>query len=169
MSNYITFGMNTLGLILISELFVMLMIGNILVKVRPLQSIFHTKPNYRKNGLDETKMSLKEVSMPNHLVMKALNLYTAERGVVRDKSNNAIAARNFSIGKMNGLAMRKEYLDQYLSDNNLALVFYSLGEKYIIHKGTYQSIGQRYDLSGAYCYHDNSFDEIQPMHISNTL
>lgn len=120
-------------------------------------------------GLDETKMSLKEVSMPNHLVMKALNLYTAERGVVRDKSNNAIAARNFSIGKMNGLAMRKEYLDQYLSDNNLALVFYSLGEKYIIQKGTYQSMGQRYDLSGAYCYHDNSFDEIQPMYISNTL
>lgn len=120
-------------------------------------------------GLDETKMSLKEVSMPNHLVMKALNLYTAERGVVRDKSNNAIAARNFSIGKMNGLAMRKEYLDQYLSDNNLALVFYSLGEKYIIQKGTYQSMGQRYDLSGAYCYHDNSFDVIQPMHISNTL
>lgn len=93
------------------------MIGYILVKVRPLQSIFHTKPNYRKNGL----------------------------------------------------AMRKEYLDQYLSDNNLALVFYSLGEKYIIQKGTYQSMGQRYDLSGAYCYHDNSFDEIQPMHISNTL
>ncbi|MGN9063336.1 trypsin-like peptidase domain-containing protein [Segatella copri] len=120
-------------------------------------------------GLDETKMSLKEVSMPNHLVMKALNLYTAERGVVRDKSNNAIAARNFSIGIMNGLAMRKEYLDQYLSDNNLALVFYSLGEKYIIQKGTYQSIGHRYDLSGAYCYHNHSFDEIQPMHISNTL
>lgn len=120
-------------------------------------------------GLDETKMSLKEVSMPNHLVMKALNLYTAERGVVRDKSNNAIAARNFSIGKMKGLAMRKEYLDQYLSDNNLALVFYSLGEKYIIQKGTYQSIGQRYDLSGAYCYHDKSFEEIQPMYISNTL
>lgn len=101
--------------------------------------------------------------------MKALNLYTVERGVVRDKSNNAIAARNFSIGKMNGLTMRKEYLDQYLSDNNLALVFYSLGEKYFIQKGTYQSMGQRYDLSGAYCYHDNSFDEIQPMHISNTL
>lgn len=120
-------------------------------------------------GLDETEMYLKEASMPNHFVMKALNLYTAERGVVRDKSNNAIAARNFSIGKMNGLAMRKEYLDQYLSDNNLALVFYSLGEKYIIQKGTYQSIGQRYDLSGAYCYHDKSFEEIQPMHISNTL
>lgn len=120
-------------------------------------------------GLDETEMYLKEVSMPNHLVMEALNLYTAERGVIRAKSDNTIVARNFSIGKMNGLAMRKEYLDQYLSDNNLVLVFYSLGEKYIIQKGTYQSMGQRYDLSGAYCYHDNSFDEIQPMHISNTL
>lgn len=120
-------------------------------------------------GLDETEMYLKEVSMPNHLVMEALNLYTAERGVIRAKSDNTIVARNFSIGKMNGLVMRKEYLDQYLSDNNLALVFYSLGEKYIIQKGTYQSMGQRYDLSGAYCYHDNSFDEIQPMHISNAL
>lgn len=120
-------------------------------------------------GLDETEMYLKEASMPNHFVMEALNLYTAERGVIRAKSDNTIVARNFSIGKMNGLAMRKEYLDQYLSDNNLALVFYSLGEKYIIQKGTYQSIGQRYDLSGAYCYHDKSFEEIQPMHISNTL
>ena len=120
-------------------------------------------------GLDETKMSLKEVSMPNHLVMKALNLYTVERGVVRDKSNNAIAARNFSIGKMNGLAMRKEYLDQYLSDNNLALVFYSLGEKYIIKKGTYKNIGTRFELSGAYNYHNGKFEEIQPMHISNTI
>lgn len=120
-------------------------------------------------GLDESEMYLKEVSMPNHFVMEALNLYTAERGVIRAKSDNTIVARNFSIGKMNGLAMRKEYLDQYLSDNNLALVFYSLGEKYIIQKGTYQSIGQRYDLSGAYCYHDKSFEEIQPMHISNTL
>ena len=117
-------------------------------------------------GLDETEMYLKEVSMPNHHVMEALNLYTAERGVIRVKSDNTIVARNFSIGKMNGLVMRKEYLDQYLSDNNFALVFYSLGEKYIIQKGTYQSMGQRYDLSGAYCYHDNSFDEIQPMHIS---
>lgn len=106
-------------------------------------------------GLDETEMYLKEVSMPNHFVMEALNLYTAERGVIRAKSDNTIVARNFSIGKMNGLAIRKEYLDQYLSDNNLALVFYSLGEKYIIQKGTYQSIGQRYDLSGAYCYHDS--------------
>lgn len=54
--------------------------------------------------------------MPNHLVMEALNLYTAERGVVRDKNTNAIVARNFSVGRMNGLAMRKDYLDKYLSE-----------------------------------------------------
>ena len=107
--------------------------------------------------------------MPNHLVMETLNLYTAERGVVRDKNDHAIVARNFSIGKMNGLAMRKDYLDKYLSENNLALVFYSLGEKYITQKGTYQSIGHRYDLSGAYCYHDGNVEEIQAMHISDTL
>ena len=120
-------------------------------------------------GLDETEMYLKEVSMPNHLVMEALNLYTAERGVVRDKNENAIVARNFSIGRMNGLAMRKDYLDKYLSENNLALVFYSLGEKYVTQKGTYQSIGHRYDLSGAYCYSNGKFDEIQAMHICYTL
>lgn len=116
-------------------------------------------------GLDETEMYLKEVSMPNHLVMEALNLYTAERGVIRAKNDNTIVARNFSIGRMNGLAMRREYLDQYLSENNLVLVFYSLGEKCITQNETYQSIGQRHDLSGAYCYHDGSFEVIQPMHI----
>lgn len=120
-------------------------------------------------GLDETEMYLKEVSMPNHLVMKALNLYTAERGVVRDKKDKTIVSRNFSIGKMNGLAIRKDYLDKYLSDNHLALAIYSLGEKYITKKETYQSVGHRYDLSGAYCYHNKMFEEIQPMHISNTL
>lgn len=117
-------------------------------------------------GLDETEMYLKEVSMPNHLVMEALSLYTAERGVVRDKNTNAIVARNFSVGRMNGLAMRKDYLDKYLSENNLALVFYSLGEKYVTQKGTYHSIGHRYDLSGAYCYENGKIEEIQEMHIS---
>lgn len=120
-------------------------------------------------GLDENEMYLKEACMPNHLVMEALNLYTAERGVVRDKNDNAIVARNFSIGNMYGLAMRKNYLDKYLSEKKLALVFYSLGEKYITKKGTYQNIGTGFELSGAYNYHNGKFEEIQPMHISNTL
>lgn len=120
-------------------------------------------------GLDENEMYLKEACMPNHLVMKALNLYTAERGVVRDKNDNAIVARNFSIGNMYGLAMRKNYLDKYILEKKLALVFYSLGEKYITKKGTYQKIGNRFELSGAYNYHNGKFEEIQPMYISNTI
>lgn len=51
----------------------------------------------------------------------------------------------------------------------MTLVFYSLGEKYITKKGTYQNIVDRFELSGAYNYHNGKFEEIQPMHISNTL
>lgn len=101
--------------------------------------------------------------------MGALNLYTAGRGVVRDKNDNSIVVRNFSIGNMYGLAMRKDYLDKYLSENKLALVFYSLGEKYITKKGTYQNIVDRFELSEAYNHHNGKFEEIQPVHISNTL
>lgn len=120
-------------------------------------------------GLDENEMYLKEACMPNHLVMEALNLYTAERGVVRDKNDNAIVAKNFSIGKMNGLAIKKEYLDKYLSENEMTLVFYSLGEKYVRGKDNYQTLGKRHDLSGAYFYENGLIKEIQAMHISNTL
>ena len=70
---------------------------------------------------------------------------------------------------MNGLAMREDYLNKYLSDNQLSLVFYSLGEKYVNIKGNYQIIGPRYDLSGAYCYENGLIAEIQPMHISKIL
>lgn len=120
-------------------------------------------------GLKEDEVYLKEASMPNHKVMNALNLYTAERGVIRNKDNNTAVARNFSIGKMNGLAIRKDYLEKYLENERLSLVFYSLGEKYIIPEKGYQSIGERHELSGAYYYDNGKIVEIQPMHISNTI
>lgn len=120
-------------------------------------------------GMDENEVNLKEVSMPNYRMMKALGLYTAERGVVREITTKSVVSTNFAIGKMNGLAMREDYLNKYLSDNQLSLVFYSLGEKYVNIKGNYQIIGPRHDLSGAYCYENGLITEIQPMHISNTL
>ena len=120
-------------------------------------------------GFKDDEIFLREASMPNHKVMNALNLYTAERGVTRDKCNKTVVARNFSIGKMNGLAMRKDFLERYLENEHLALVFYSLGEKYIIPKKGYQSIGERHDLSGAYYLEKGKIVEIQPMHISNTI
>ena len=120
-------------------------------------------------GLDGNEINLKEASMPNHQVMEALNLYTAERGVIRDKENHTVVARNFAIGKMNGLAIRKKYLDKYLSENQMSLVFYSLGEKYVRGKDSYQTIGKRHDLSGAYYYDNGQIKEIQAMHISETF
>lgn len=118
-------------------------------------------------GLNEDRVYLKKACMPNHLVMERLNLYTAERGVVRDKKNDVVVSRNFTVGKMNGLAIRSDYLEKYLNDNNLSLVFYSLGEKYVRLRGSYEVIGERYELSGAYCYVNGEIKEIQPMHISN--
>lgn len=120
-------------------------------------------------GLDENIVNLREVSMPNHQIMESLDLYTAERGVVRDKKNHSVVARNFAIGKMNGLAIRKEYLDKYLAKNHMSLIFYSLGEKYVRGKDNYQMLGKCHDLSGAYYYEDGQIKEIQAMHISNTL
>lgn len=120
-------------------------------------------------GLDENEISLREASMPEHRVMNSLNLYTAERGVVRDKADNTIVTRNFAIGKMNGLVMRKEYLEKYLSENDMTLVFYSLGEKYVRGRDSYLNIGNRHDLSGAFYYVNGGIKDIQPMHISNTL
>ena len=120
-------------------------------------------------GLDENNVNLREASMPNHQVMEALELYTAERGVIKDKTTHTVVARNFAIGKMNGLAIRKEYLDKYLSENEITLVFYSLGEKYVRGKDNYQTLGKRHDLSGAYSYENGQIKEIQAMHISNTL
>lgn len=120
-------------------------------------------------GLKDDEIFLREASMPNHKVMNALNLYTAERGVTRDKCNKTVVARNFSIGKMNGLAIRQDSLEKYLENEHLSLVFYSLGEKYIIPKKGYQSIGERHDLSGAYYLENGKIVDIQPMHISNTI
>lgn len=120
-------------------------------------------------GLDGNEINLKEASMPNHQVMEALDLYTAERGVVRDKKDHSVVARNFAIGKMNGLAIRKEYLERYLSESQMSLVFYSLGEKYVRGKDNYQTLGKRHDLSGAYYYENGQIKEIQAMHISDTL
>ena len=120
-------------------------------------------------GLKEDDIFLKEASMPNHNVMNVLNLYTAERGVTRDKYDNTAVSRNFLIGKMKGLAMRQDYLEKYLENEHLSLVFYSLGEKYVTPKNEYQSIGDRHDLSGAYYYENGRIVDIQPMHISNTI
>lgn len=136
---------------------------------------FHLELSYEAQlqedwtGLNEDNANLKEVSMPNHYMMEQLNLFTAERGVVKSKSDYSVVARNFAIGVMNGLTIKKEYLERYLDSNNYTLVFYSFGEKYVRGKDNYQRIGNEYDLSGAYYYGKGAIREIQAMHISGSI
>lgn len=120
-------------------------------------------------GLDESKSLLREACMPNHHIMEHLKLYTAERGVVKACSNDDIVSVNFQVERLRGLAIRKEYLLKYLNDFDYALVYYSLGEKTLRKKNSYQNLGKSYDLSGAYSYEDGNIMEIQPMHISDTF
>lgn len=120
-------------------------------------------------GLDSPNDWLHEVCMPNHHIMEYLKLYTAERGVVRDISTNEIVSVNTRIGSLRGLAMRKNYLLKYLTDFGYALVYYSLGEKLVRMKNSYQNLGKIYDLSGSYSYEDGHIMEIQHMHISQTF
>lgn len=120
-------------------------------------------------GIDEPNVQLHYVCMPNHHIMEYLKLYTAERGVVRDISTSKIVSVNIQIGSLRGLAIQKEYLLKYLTNFGYALVYYSLGEKLVRMKNSYQNLGKSYDLSGSYLYEDGHIVEIQPMRISETL
>ena len=101
--------------------------------------------------------------------MNFLKLYTAERGVVREISTNEIVSINIQIGSLRGLAMRKECLLKYLTNYGYVLVYYSLGEKLVRMKNSYQNLGKKYDLSGSFLFEDGYIKEIKPMHISQTF
>lgn len=122
-----------------------------------------------KFGLDESKAMLGEVYMPNHHIMEHLKLYTAERGVIRACSNNEIVSINFRVEKLRGLAIRKDYLEKYLTDLGYCLVYYSSGEKSLRMKNSYQTLGRIHELSGAYSYENGRIEAIQPMRISDTF
>lgn len=122
-----------------------------------------------KFGLNESNAMLGEVYMPNHHIMEHLNLYTAERGVIRASSSNEIVAINFRIEKLRGLAIRKDYLEKFLNDFGYRLIYYSLGEKSVRMKKGYQTLGRIHKLSGASSYENGYIETIQPMHVSDTF
>lgn len=118
-------------------------------------------------GLRDINGWFPEVFMPNHHIMECLQLYTAERGVVREISTKKIVSVNIRRGSLKGLAIRKEYLLRYLSLSNYALVYYSLGEKQVRQEMSYQpSLPYFYYLSGSYLYENEEIVAIQPMHIT---
>ena len=131
-----------------------------------LQLSYESQLQENSFGFDDSNEWLPEVCMPNHHIMEYLKLYTAQRGVVRDISTNEIVSVNIRVGGLKGLAMRKDYLSEYLSHSGCALVYYSLGEK-LVRAKNHQALGKFYDLSGSYAYEDGSILAIEPMHISN--
>ena len=97
--------------------------------------------------------------------MNKLDLYTAERGVVRKKKTDEVVSMNFCKKGFNGIAIRKDILDHYLQDEKLVLIYYISGEKFL-HDGHYQPRSTRYDLSGCFFYNGNDIKPIQSMNIA---
>lgn len=73
--------------------------------------------------IEDNTRKYSNMRIPTEGVMQSLALYTAERGVIRCKSDKSIGAVNRELidGKR-GLFMRKDLIDQYLSENNLKLI-----------------------------------------------
>lgn len=117
------------------------------------------------DGLRNEDKFLSTAYAPNKELMNELNLYTAERGIVRRKNTNEIISVNFRKGLFNGMAIRKDILDNYLQEKKMSLAYYVLGEKFL-HDGKYNAQNIRYDLSGCYLYDGNNLKAIQPMRIA---
>lgn len=93
--------------------------------------------------------------------MDYLNLYTAERGVIRDKKHSQIIAQNINSGSFDGLVIRKSWIDKYLHDKNLGIMYCTLGEKYAV--SNIHILPHRLNLSGCWLYSNGVLDNIQPL------
>ena len=116
-------------------------------------------------GLQNEDNFLSTAYAPNPEIMEAMNLYTAQRGVVRKKGTNEVVSKNIQGDAINGLVMRKDILDTYLREQNMMLVYYISGEKELVDNHS-RAQGVVYYLSGCSSYDGNDFKDIQPLHIS---
>lgn len=117
-------------------------------------------------GLNSDDGIASTVYMPCKDIMDRLELYTAERGVVRSKIDNSIVAINANIAGYNhsGVLILKKELDRYMSDTDLVLFYFILGEKMLSYKNT-SVPGSITDLSMCQKYEKEMFSEIQPLHV----
>ena len=74
------------------------------------------------DGLRNADNFLSTAYAPNEGLMNKLDLYTAERGVVRKKKTDEVVSMNFCKKGFNGIAIRKDILDHYLQDEKLVLI-----------------------------------------------
>lgn len=108
---------------------------------------------------------LATVYMPCREMMAQKHLYCSEvRGIVRSEKDNKIIAVNLNEENgMTGLFVRKDILDEFLSQNEYTLFYYVLGEK-VLKIGEMELIMK--DLSAAYQYNpEGEIAEIQPIRV----
>ena len=115
-------------------------------------------------GISNEEVIASTVYAPSADMMGCLDLYTAERGIIRKNDSNEIVAINRMISgeSFHGLLIKRKYLNEYLSSSGKCLFYCLLGEKNITGTG-YQML-DRHDLTGAAKYNmTGDVDMIQPL------
>ena len=107
---------------------------------------------------------LSNVYLPCEDMMSVLGLYTAERGIIRDASDNEIVAASLEqLGvSHNGLAIKKKYLEQYLAKSGNVLFYFILGEKHAKVSMTITNDGIK-QMSSCWYIDGDGEHEVQPI------
>lgn len=102
-------------------------------------------------GIAYEDQYLTTVYMPCREMMEQKGLYCSEvRGIIKSENDDKIIAVNLNNeDEMSGLFIRKDVLDEFLSENGYTMFYYVLGEK-TLRLGGLDLI--RKDLSAAYQY-----------------
>ena len=98
----------------------------------PSKKTFITQLQEDSRGLNETEEYLPSAEMLCEDMMQQLNLYDAERGIIRDRETEEIMAINlkpFDKNIVSGLAIKRSKLNQYLSTTKQVMFYGTFGEK----------------------------------------
>lgn len=133
--------------------------------MKPMVRSYMGQLQENRGGIPEDKYIMSTAYMPNPDVMEVLDLHVAERGVVRNKSNEIVA---FNIDGENipyhGLLMRKRFLVEYMQKTGCCFASCIGGEKITI---TGVQIINQINYTGCFGINTNGvFIEISKLHKS---
>ena len=103
-------------------------------------------------GISNDEVIASTAYAPSADMMNNLNLYTAERGIIKKNGSNEIVAINRMIRgeSFHGLLIKRKYLNDYLNSRGKCLFYCLLGEKNL--NGTDYKMSNRHELTGAAKY-----------------
>lgn len=116
-------------------------------------------------GIDKKDEYFSTVYAPCEEIMEQMRLYCSEvRGMVKFEDDDKVVALNTEHGNcIQGLFMRRDVLNQFLSINGYVMFYYTLGEK-LLRSNEKKSIIR--ELSAAYRYEETeNVVEIQKMRV----